>query len=444
MALGPICTDTRQLQRGQTFVALRGDRFNGEEFVPAAIERGAAAVITAGCMPDAQAKATCLRVPDALRALGDLAHAWRGKMKARVVAVSGSAGKTTTKEMLAHICRAAFATHATRGNLNNLIGLPMTLLELNPEHDVAIIETGMNVPDELRRLTSICRPDLAILTNIGDAHLGNFESPDALIRAEGEILEAMPADAPALLNADCPGIVRLCELMPIDQRVTTYGQLRSADVFAQDITACEPHGYRFRACTPEGSADVFLPHFGRYQIYNALAAIAAARALSIPVEASADALSSFEPPKLRSRMEVLDGVLLVEDCYNSSPDAAGKALLSLADLKNVRRRFALLGDMNELGAEEEGLHRKVGRLAAQAGLDALYVVGQKGRWILDEAQRQGLDGEAFATGQEAAGFLAVHLSEGDALLVKASRTVRLEEAVARLRELRRPLAKTLG
>lgn len=437
--IGRICTDTRTIQPGETFLALNGPRFKGDNFVEEALYRGAGGAISSRTTIDQTFPADRFHVsvPDTERALGDIAQAWRRAMHARVIAVSGSAGKTTTKEMLAHVMASRWKTHFTRGNLNNLIGLPMTMLDLNETHQVAVIETGMNVPRELARLGEIGDPDIAIVTNIGNAHIGNFGSLENLTRAEGEILEVLRPNGIAVLNADCPNTRQLASMMEMPAHRFTFGINNPADVRAENIQPLKPVGYAFDIRTASETAHVTLGIYGRYQIYNVLAATAAALTAGLDLASIAAALHDFQPPKLRSQTEWLDGVLVICDCYNASPDATIKSLASLSDVSGIRRRIALLGDMNELGQQAEELHRQTGRAVAEARVDLLCAFGKQAEWIAQEAERGGVETMRFSDGEEAAQYLGRQLREGDALLVKASRTVGLEKVLERVRELRR-------
>jgi UDP-N-acetylmuramoyl-tripeptide--D-alanyl-D-alanine ligase len=444
--IGRICTDTRTIQPGETFLALNGPRFHGDDFVEEALYRGAAGAISSRDSIDEKFPIDRyhVRVADTERALGDIARAWRRTMAAKVIAVSGSSGKTTTKEMLSHICAASRSTLSTRGNLNNLIGLPGTLLELNESHEMAVIETGMNVPRELARLGEICDPDIAIVTNIGNAHIGNFGSLENLILCEGEIVEVLRRDGVAVLNSDCPNVRKLPSLLPMPEQVVTYGVGEEAHVRAVNIKPMQPVGYRFDLTANGESVTIVLGIYGRYQIYNVLAASAAALAAGFELPQIAAALENFQPPKLRSQAEWSDGVLIISDCYNASPDATIKSLASLTDVSGIRRRIALLGDMNELGAQSEELHRETGRAVAAARIDVLCAFGKQAGWIAEEAARGGVVTHRLEDREEAAQFVGTLLKEGDALLVKASRTVGLEKVLERVRELRRAALTNLA
>lgn len=435
-AVGAICTDTRILAPGQTFVALDGANFRGDQFVPQALAQGAVGVVSSAASLELPPNVFHLQVADTQTALGDIANLWRRRLDPTVVALAGSAGKTTTKEMTAHLLGLLWKTLATVGNLNNLIGLPQTLLRLTPEHEFAVIETGMNQVGELRRLTEIADPDIVVMTNIGNAHIGNFGDLETLTRAKGDILDAMRTNGIALLNADCPNVRRLPKMVRTPTEVRWYGTAPDADIRAENIVPIAPFGYGFDIVANGLRVHVELPVYGRYQVSNALAATAVALTAGVSLHQVSERLRTFEPPKLRSQTEMLDGVFVVCDCYNASPDATIKSLRSLCDVVGMKRRIALLGDINELGAQSESLHRQVGQVVAETKLDLLCTLGRQALWIAEEAKAAGIETREFSDGEEAAKFLADELQAGDALLVKASRTVGLERVAARFAELR--------
>lgn len=431
-------TDTRTLARGEAFIALDGPSFRGESFIGPALLRGACGIIAhrepEGIgIPD---DAFFIRVDDTLQALGSIARWWRHTVDPSVVAVSGSAGKTTTKEMLAHICRSSVPIVATEANLNNLIGLPKTLFRLEPGHAVAIVELGMNRPGELTELTRIADPDVGIMTNIGNAHIGNFGSLPKLIEGEAEMFAAMNPHGTAIVNLDCPHSQLVTESFRFPNTVITFGLSEKADVRASRMEVVPPFGYRFLLHVQDEAAWVTLPVFGRYQVLNALAAAAAAAALGIAPDEIADRLNSFRVPKLRSEIESCDGVTIVKDCYNASPAAMIESIRSLADFTSANRRVALIGDMLELGDHTEALHREVGRTLAQAQFDLVCCVGKFTVFVVGEVEKAGMPAMWFSSSEEAAIHLSRELRADDVLLVKGSRANKLELAIERFRSLR--------
>jgi len=434
---GRICTDTRTLQPGETFLALNGKNFRGADFIQTALDRGAGGVIACSTLPaDFPRDRFYIEVQDTTAALGDIAREWRRVVNPKVIAVSGSAGKTTTKEMTAHVCRPYLRTLANEGNLNNLIGLPLTLLGLREEHELAIIEVGMNQPGELTRLTELCLPDIAIITNVGNAHIGNFGSLKQLIAGEGEILRAMDETGTAIINADCPHASMMAEAIDRPNLIISYGQHERADVQALNVRLVKPYGYEFDLRFLDETLPVRLNVFGRYQVYNALAAAAAALHVGIEPAQIVERLGQFDPPRLRSQTEWIDGIFVIADCYNASPDATITAVRSMADVSGLKRRVALLGDMLELGDFTEKFHRQVGVVCGESKLDFLCTVGRSTRVTSEEAARRGVAVAHFDSAVEAAEFLHGELKEGDGLVVKGSRGLRLEEALRVFRELR--------
>ncbi len=435
---GKLCTDTRILRPGEVFVALNGPNFVGAQFLPEAVRKGAQGAICALEEPpeDFPADRFFVSVPDATDALGDIAREWRRIVDPRVIAVTGSAGKTTTKEMLAFICRGEVEMLATEGNFNNLVGLPLTLLRLKEEHELAIIETGMSFPEELTRLTEICIPDAAVLTNIGNAHIGNFGNLEDLIRGEAEIFEAMHAGGTAILNADCPHTSIMTEAFPLPGTMITYGQNDAADVRATNVRLAKPWGYQFDLHVLDETHPVHLKMYGRFQVSNALAAAAAAAFAGVSPGVIAERLSEFNAPAMRAQVEWFDGVLIVSDCYNASPDAVVRSLWSFNDVHGLRSRVAVLGEMKELGGHEEKYHRLIGVTAAEAQLDALCTIGGSARFACEEAEQRGVAARHFEDVEELAEFLHRHLRSGDGLMIKGSRALRLENVLRRFREIR--------
>jgi len=421
-----ISTDTRKIRAGEFFCALDGPRNRGADFISAAIEAGAAGIITHDSEAEYSDAATVVRVPDTLRAYGDIANLWRNQVAPRVIALSGSSGKTTTKEMLAHIIRGAVPSLATEGNKNNLVGLPMTLNRLEETHQVAVVELGMNHPGELQRLTEICDPDIALITNIGNAHIGNFGGLDALIRGEAEIICAMRQNATLLLNSSCPNFMRLQERYHFTGRTITFGRDENAEVRVSEIETLPGTGYRFKITTATAEAKFEIPMFGRFNIDNACAASAAALVLGLDIELIAERLRSFAGGMMRSEVEHFDGITILKDCYNASPDAMLRSIESIGDFPRNRRKIAMIGDMLELGEHAQHYHREAGLAIGAAKFDLLCAVGEWTPLVIEEAARLGVRCEHFPDARAAAHFLAVELKNDDVLLVKGSRGNRLE------------------
>lgn len=428
-----ISTDSRKIGPGEFFCALDGQRNRGSDFIAAAIEAGAVGVITHDMSSEYPDVATLIHVPDTLVAFGNIASFWRSRVAPRVVALSGSSGKTTTKEMLAHIIRGALPSIATEGNKNNLVGLPMTLNRLEETHRVAVVELGMNHPGELERLTEIADPDIAIITNIGNAHIGNFGGLDALIRGEAEIISAMRPNATLLLNSSCPNYMRLQERYHFTGRTITFGRDENAEVRVSEIENLSDTGYRFKITTATAEAIFEIPMFGRFNIDNAAAATAAALALGLDMQLIAERLRTFAGGMMRSEIEHFDGITILKDCYNASPDAMMRSIESINDLSGKRRKIAMIGDMLELGEHAQHYHREAGLAIGAAKFDLLCAVGEWTPLVIEEAARLGVRCEHFPDARAAAHFLAAELGTDDVLLVKGSRGNRLEVVLENFR-----------
>ncbi len=431
-----VCTsvsiDSRSLEPGALFFAIRGPRFDGHEFLAAAAARGALAAVV-DREPPAHAGLPLLRVADTTRALGDLARHVRRRAALPLVAITGSVGKTTTKEMTAQLLATRGAVLKTEGNLNNQYGLPLTLLRLRPEHTAAVVELGMSAPGEIRALARLAEPDVATITRVAPVHLEFFPDEDAIAAAKAEILEGLGPDGVAVLNGDDPRLRRIGE--GFAGRVVWFGRDRRFEVSAESWRGTAS-GMRFGLRIAGRALDVALPLAGPHFVSNFLAAAAAAHVLGVAPEAMAEAALSLSAARHRGELRRLgEGVSLLDDCYNSSPAALEAALVALA-LVPGRRRVALLGDMLELGPAGPALHRALGRSLA-GRVEVVAGVGPLARGFLDGALEAGLASDAvhhFATAGEAATVVPTIVRPGDAVLVKASRGLRLESLVDALVE----------
>lgn len=434
-----VSTDSRTIRRGELFVALRGERFDGHRFLAAAAARGAAAA-----MVSAQGKARrpkglpLIVVRDTLAALQALGQAYRRRRQTlKVVAVTGSNGKTTTKEAIATVMNEKKKVVKTQGNLNNHIGVPLSLLRAEPEDEVGIFELGINHPGEMPPLVQICQPQIGVLTNIGASHLEFFGDKETVAFEKGKLLEALPPDGLAVLNADDEWTPSLRARVPHNgARVTTVGFAAEADVRADNV-----RWEKGKLCFDLHFADadetprVWLEAVGKHQIYSALFSAAVAREFGLTPQVIARGLAKLRSLHGRLQPQHIRGVRLLDDSYNANPDSMCAALESLASWPGARRRIALLGDMAELGAASKPGHRRVGEAAAKARLDLLFVVGPQARWIGEAAQEGGLCAVRYFDRAEQAGCaLAQQARRGDAILVKASRAARLEQAIAVFRK----------
>jgi UDP-N-acetylmuramoyl-tripeptide--D-alanyl-D-alanine ligase len=426
-----VSIDSRSLVPGQLFVAIAGPRFDGHDFLQDAARRGATAALVHKDVRAPQGL-ELVRVGDTTKALADLARRVRDAAGVPVVGITGSAGKTTTKEMTAAILEARGSVLKTEGNLNNQYGLPLTLLRLRPEHTAAVLELGMSAAGELRALTGVARPDVAVITNVAPVHLEFFASVDAIAAAKAEILEGLGPEGTAVLNGDDPRLRRIGAARR--GRTLWFGRDRALDVSAEGWRGTA-FGSRFDLRVGGRSADVALPLGGLHALSNFLAAAAAAHALGIDAEAIAEAALRVRPARHRGEvLRLRGGVTLLDDCYNSNPVAVEAAVATLA-MAGGRRRVAVLGDMLELGPTAVEVHRETGTRIGDR-LDVLVAVGPLSTHLLEGAAAGGASLTHFSDARSAAEALPGLVQGGDAVLVKGSRGVGLEAVVeALVREL---------
>jgi UDP-N-acetylmuramoyl-tripeptide--D-alanyl-D-alanine ligase len=433
--------DTRSIAAGDLFVAVRGERFDGHEFVAAALAAGAigAVVTETPALPEAGQAGPAplfIQVADTTRALQDGAREVRRRSGAKVVAITGSAGKTTTKELTAALLSANYTVFRNRGNLNNHIGLPLSLLELRSRPDVAVVELGMNHAGEIRRLVGIAEPDVRVWTNVGDAHAGFFASADAIADAKAEILEqARPADL-LVANADDEWIG--ARAGRFGGRTRTFGVSAGADYRASGVRHLGLAGMAAIVTTPQGEVQIETPLLGMGNLLNLLAATAVAVEMGVSVDAIAARAAAMRPAARRGELLRLPGgITLVDDSYNSSPAALKNSLETIAAATGSARKVAILGEMLELGAHADRLHAECGRAAAAAGLDLLIAVGgDPARRLADAARDAGMSVAAVlhvATSAEAADLAKQKVRPGDLVLVKGSRGLRTDLVVDRLK-----------
>jgi len=410
------CIDSRAVNKGDLFIALRGERTDGHAFAADALARGAAAVLV-----DRPMEGAALVVPDVQAALETLGREARRHWGGTVIGVTGSAGKTSTKDAIALALTAEFAVGKTVGNLNNHIGVPLSILRLPAEAHVAVLEMGMNHAGEIRHLCGIAQPEIGVITNIGYAHIENFGSIEGIAAAKRELIESLPPQGVAVLNNEDAR----ARAFAFAGRVIRYGYGEEADLRAADI---ELHADR-AAFTVQG-VRVHAAVTGRHGVLNLLAALAVARAMDVPLARAAEALQELRPGKMRGERLMRDGVLLLNDCYNSNPDAV-RAMLDVLRETPARRRIAVLGEMLELGQWSEPLHRGIGEYAAGNGVDVLIGIRGATCHMIDAARANGMGAGAayfFPEPVEAGRALREIAREGDAVLFKGSRGTRVELA----------------
>jgi UDP-N-acetylmuramoyl-tripeptide--D-alanyl-D-alanine ligase len=422
--------DSRTIRAGELFFALRGPRNDGHEYVAEVLAKGAAGVVVDR---DIAAGGPVLRVDDSLVALQHLASAARREWGGDVVAVTGSAGKTTVKEAIAAMLSEGISggmsgrmtVTKAAGNLNNHVGLPLSLLRAEEDAKIAVLEMGMNHTGEIRDLTAIARPQVGVVTNVGWAHIENFGSIDGIAAAKRELVESLGTSGTAVLNADDERVREFARVHP--GRSVLYGQSANADVRAERVEYLA-EGVKFSV----DGVNFESPLNGRHGVSNLLAGIAVAGLYGIPPAKLTTAAARIEPQKMRGERFHSGGVLVYDDCYNSNPDAA-RAMLEVLRDSPAQRRIAVLGEMLELGHWAEPLHRDVGDYAVKCGVNVLVGIRGASCYTLDAAKRSGLRGDAaffFETPTEAGQLVGRLARSGDAILFKGSRGVHVEEALA--------------
>lgn len=421
--LADVCTDTRKIQPGSLFVCLRGERFDGHSFASQAAQLGAAALLVDHPV---DADVPQLVVTDTGKALLQLAGWYRRRFQLPVVGLTGSVGKTTTKEFIALVLGAKYNTLKTQGNLNNEIGVPQMLFRLEDSHTAAVIEMGMNHFGEISRLTRAVAPTVGLITNIGVSHIENLGSRAGILQAKLEILEGMAPDAPLIVNID-NDMLRTVKLG--DRPLLTFAiDDQRADFTATDI-AEQGSTTTFTVHHSTFTRPVTIPTVGIHNVYNALAAMAVGYVTGVDPAAAASALANYVPAGMRQNLVQVGGVQVIEDCYNASPDSMRAALQTLGKLP-VHRRYAVLGAMLELGDYAKEAHTQVGKMAAENGIDGVLAYGADAAYIVDAAKQAGLENaRLFDTKEALAQSLAQQVQPGDGVLFKGSRGMHLEDVM---------------
>jgi len=436
MAFAGIGIDSRDIDPDHLFVAIAGESHDGHRFVTDVLERGIKGVVVAdgqvGNMPMARMAAdgiACIAVADTTRALGELARFNRNRGSLKVLAITGSNGKTSTRMLMDPVISKTFSTLSTSGNLNNHIGLPLTLLRLAPGHHAAVLELGMNHAGEITRLGRICEPDVGVITNVGPAHLEGLGTIENVARAKGELLHTIRPGGSAILNADDPRVAALAD--SVDRPVVYFGSTDRAQVRSEDIHPTEA-GLAFTLVTPSGRIPVTLATPLRVMVSNALAAAAAGEVMGVPLDFIKAGLEAFRAQAGRMDIRVLGGdIRLLDDTYNANPGSMASAIETLASMHGRRRAIVVLGDMLELGAQSAALHRKIGRAAGDAHIDQLYVAGNFASAVADGAMDRQMKADRIFCGTKQAIIeqLNHQLQDGDMILVKGSRGMAMEQVV---------------
>jgi UDP-N-acetylmuramoyl-tripeptide--D-alanyl-D-alanine ligase len=436
-----ICIDSRRIAARDLFVAIKGETHDGHRFAEDVVRKGGRGLMLARArLPELpwahwiEEKVVCIVVDDTIDALGLLGAYHRNRNNVAVVAITGSNGKTTTRQMTAAVVSQRFSTLSTRKNFNNNIGLPLTLLELRPDHRWAVVELGMNAPGEIAALAGICRPNIGVITNIAPAHLEGVGSLEGVMLAKGELLDKIDSVGTAVLNADDPLVLRLAQQS--NREVVLFGVAAQADIRAEAIDA-SARDSRFDLVLPEDRVRIVLKVPGAFMLSNALAAAAVGVKIGLtPAEIKAG-LENFVPAE--SRMNILTtqtGIHVIDDTYNANPGSMAAALSTLKTLRRQQRAFFVTGDMRELGQHSEVLHKELGALCTRSGIDGLFATGDFAAVVARGARETGMDAQAVVTGTKDELLYALRrtLKPGDWVLVKGSRAMAMEDVVWELKK----------
>ena len=430
-----VSTDTRTLKQGDLFVALKGGSFDGHDFVDEAVSGGAAAVLVeAGrAREEYPGETAVLGVPDTLTALGDVAGAYRSRFSMPFVGITGSNGKTTTKEMVAHVLRSRGKVVAAKKSFNNFIGLPLTVFDVTPDATVVVLEMGTSARGEITRLCEIGRPQIGVITNVGPTHLEKLQSIEGVAAAKAELLDGLPEDGTAILNADDEWCRKLCRIAGRKGKLVTFGTSADADIRAGDVHQ-DTEGLSF-VTNERVRVELSVP--GRHNVANALAAIAVCRRLGMKMNEVAERLASFTGTTMRMEVVRVGGLTVINDAYNANPVNMAAALEEFKRYRTSGTRHFVCGDMLELGEQSAGLHRELGVRIAESDIDRLWLFGSEVNATRTAAVEAGFDADAIFLSDDYERFetrLLEAFKEGDVVLLKGSRGMRLERVLEALLE----------
>lgn len=446
ISISGVSIDSRTIKKGDLFICLRGENFDGHHFIKEAVGKGAAGVVIREGYPlaDSLTNSEIRSIPflsagDTLNALQELARYYRGKFSLPLIGITGSNGKTTTKEMLWHILSRKYAVLRNEGNLNNHIGVPLTLFRLTPSHHAAIIEMGISARGELTRLCQIADPTAAVITNIGPTHLEKLGRIENVAEAKGEILSFIKADGICILNRDDTFFDVFKSMTQC--RVLSFGMSSHADVYTEFADIALPgksaEMMTFRLTCPTGQAPVSMQVIGLHNLYNALCAAAAACAMGADLEDIRQGLEKFTPVNMRSAIENVGGIYILNDTYNANPASMVAAVDMLKSLKEGKQKFVVQGDMLELGENAATAHRDLGIYIAGVGIDGLISVGEFAEYVAEGATGAGMSGDRVIVCRDNVQTLEKikeWLHKGDLLLVKGSRGMKMERIIEGLKE----------
>ena len=426
LSIDTICTDSRALKAADLFLALRGDHFDGHTFVAEAARRGAIGAVVEESLEGLPPGFAQVQVGNTLDALQKISARYRRRLSLQVVAITGSNGKTSTKDFTAAVLGQNFRVTKTEGNFNNHIGLPLTMLQARSSDQIGVFEIGMNHPGEIAPLAALAAPDVAIITNIGMAHIEYMGSREAIAREKGALVEALQPSGLVILNADDEFSKSIVSRTKAD---AIFCGLDQGDVRATDLRQ-DFSGMKFRLGADDHWVDAELPVPGVHMVRNALLAVAAGRFFGLSLEECAEGLRSLRLARGRLEQKIIGGIHVLDDTYNANPDSVAAALRTLAAMPSAGRRIAVLGRMGELGAESEPGHRRVGRVAAELGIDCVIDVGAAPSFIAEEAAHGGVAQVLRpANAQDAVQALREVAKPGDVVLVKGSRSAKMERIV---------------
>ena len=422
-----VTTDSRKITGGTLFVALKGENFNGEDFAQDALKKGAAAVLVSKNF-NKNIDGIIIKVDDTLTAYRQIAGAWRNRFDIPIVAVTGSNGKTTTKDLVAAALNSLGNVQKTSGNFNNEVGVPMTLLELNDKHKAAVVEIGMRGLGQIETLAQVVKPTIGIVTNVSEAHIELLGSIENIARAKGELVEAIQAGGTIILNADNIHTVGMKNLVRDGVKILTYGLENEADFVAKNILIGSV-STEFTLSFRGKEYDFEIPMLGRHNVSNALAAIAAGYAVGLSVPEVQRGFSTLTTTKMRFEVIRRDGLTIINDAYNASPASMRVAIKTTAEIYNGKL-IAVLGDMLELGDISERVHKEIGAFLAENKFDTLITLGELGRFIAEGAREAGLKNiYSFDTHEDAAKKILELVRDGDTILFKASHVMHMEKII---------------
>jgi UDP-N-acetylmuramoyl-tripeptide--D-alanyl-D-alanine ligase len=422
--------DSRTIRPGELFFAVKGEKMDGHDFVTQAFGNGAVAAVVSkerlGTVTPHVAPPTFIPVDDTLHALQNLATAVRQLWAKPLIAVTGSAGKTTTKEAIAHVLASKFNVYKSAGNFNNHFGLPLMLLKLEPDHDVAVVELGMSHAGEISELAKIAQPNVGVVTNVAPVHLEFFNSIADIARAKYELIQSLPINGTAVLNGDDEYVSQFGR--DFQGKVVTYGVGPTALVRAENFEARGEQGSAFDVLVDGFRERVSLPLVGKHNVSNALAAVAVGLERGLTLREAVSQLASLAPTDKRGEVVRFGNITVINDCYNSNPKALAAMVDALAAMP-ARRRIVVAGEMLELGPQGEEMHRAAGRHIAEQKIDFFLGVRGLAQSMVDSAKQAGIHAEFVASAVEAGQWLATNTHDGDIILLKASRGVKLEKAL---------------